>query len=172
MLKWLAPLLLLCLVAGAYGLWTRLGQRISMVRVTGSLDAHEQAQIQQAVSQFADAGLLRSYRLETDPNWLSRRQRLDERSLMLAKLDTERRLILQEFSKMAADDVRGLTAAERSQVQLARWQRALELYVYSPPYGEDEDEEERVRRQQQEQSKELELLGLLEKLLTGTAEVR
>ena len=59
MIRWLAPLLLLCLVAGAYGLWTRLDQPISTVRVTGSLDAHEQAQIRQAVSQFADAGLLR-----------------------------------------------------------------------------------------------------------------
>lgn len=49
----------------------------------------------------------------------------------------------------------GLTPQETAQVQLARWQRALELYVYAP--------------QPQDQ---LGMLELLEHLSEGIAEVR
>jgi hypothetical protein len=78
-----------------------------------------------------DASLLRSYKIETDITWLARQQRLNERMLMLSKLDTEREIILNELRQEST--VRGLTTAEKTQVQLARWQRALELFVYSPP---------------------------------------
>ncbi len=98
-----------------------------------------------------DLSLLRKYQLETDPAWLSRQQRLNERELMLSKLDMERPLILKELLNPPT----GLTQEESTQVQLARWQRALELYVYSP---NDQDK--------------LGMLELLEQLSEGVAEVR
>lgn len=97
-----------------------------------------------------DMSLLRSYQLETDSLWLARQQRLNERELMLSKLDTERPVILKELVTPPA----GLTPEEAAQVQIARWQRALELYVYSP---QDHDK--------------LGMLELLEQLSEGVAEV-
>ena len=94
--------------------------------------------------------MLRKYQLETDPAWLARQQRLNERELMLSKLDTERPIILKELLNPPT----GLTPEEAAQVQLARWQRALELFVYSP----------------KEQDK-LGMLELLEQLSEGVAEV-
>lgn len=98
-----------------------------------------------------DVSMLRTYQLETDSLWLARQQRLNERQLMLSKLDTERPIILKELVTPPA----GLTPQEAAQVQLARWQRALELYVYSP---RDHDK--------------LGMLELLEQLSEGVAEVR
>jgi hypothetical protein len=97
-----------------------------------------------------NVALLRSYKLETDTQWLAREQRLNERELMLSKLDTERAIILKELQTPPS----GLTAQEAAQVQLARWQRALELYVYAPQ--EDDN---------------LAMLELLEHLSEGIAEV-
>eukprot|EP00934_Nitzschia_sp_Nitz4_P003400 Nitzschia sp. Nitz4//scaffold143_size57137//21464//24922//NITZ4_006513-RA/size57137-processed-gene-0.48-mRNA-1//-1//CDS//3329536443//3390//frame0 len=81
----------------------------------------------QAVQQ-ADVSLLRTYQLETDATWLARQQRLHERELLLSKLTTERSVILTDLTTPPT----GLTPQEATQVQLARWQRALELYVYAP----------------------------------------
>lgn len=106
------------------------------------------ARLQAAARQ--DVSLLRTYQLETDSQWLARQQRLNERELMLSKLDTERPIILKELITPPT----GLTAEEAAQVQLARWQRALELYVYSP-----------------KQQDELGMLELLEQLSEGVAEV-
>lgn len=97
-----------------------------------------------------DLKLLRSYQLEADTIWMARQQRLSERGLMLSKLDTERPIILKELVTPPT----GLTAQEAAQVQLARWQRALELYVYSPQNND-----------------EIGMLELLERLSEGVAEV-
>lgn len=107
-----------------------------------------------------DVSLLRTYKIETDSAWLARQQRLNERELMLSKLDTERTMIMKELQT----DTKGLTAQEKTQVQLARWQRALELYVYT------------INNLQQPLSNRdiqnnLDFLELLEKLLEGIAEV-
>ena len=104
-----------------------------------------------------DVSLLRSYKIETDPQWEARQARLKERKVMLKKLDKERGKILKELLEPS---VKGLTAEEMTQVQLARWQRALELYVYAPPSTDEEGKK-----------KDLEFMGLLEKLLEGVAEV-
>ena len=98
-----------------------------------------------------DASLLRSYKIETDQNWLARQQRLNERELMLSKLDTERAMILKELTT----ETKGLTNQEKTQVQLARWQRLLDLYVYMP----------------QNNDEGLDFLGVLKNLLEGIAEV-
>ena len=160
-----------------------------------------------------DTSLLRLYKIEQDPSWLARQQRLHERWLLLSKLDTERDMILQE---LRTDTMRGLTAVEKTHVQLARWQRALELFVYSPPpnmkksstmtmtmmmttttsttsstmnssgtsatvtsttisSGTSQSQEESKTSQSLTVKKEggnLDLLGLLEKLFEGIAEVR
>jgi hypothetical protein len=120
-----------------------------------------------------DASLLRSYKIETDITWLARQQRLNERMLMLSKLDTEREIILNELRQEST--VRGLTAAEKTQVQLARWQRALELFVYSPPDKKKQVDKSITSSQPPPGPggvKDLELLGLMENLLEGIAEVR
>lgn len=124
-----------------------------------------------------DASLLRSYKIETDIAWLARQQRLNERMLMLSKLDTEREIILNELRQ--ENTVRGLTAAEKTQVQLARWQRALELFVYSPPVKKKLVDKSITSSQPPPgpggipgDKKDLELLGLMENLLEGIAEVR
>lgn len=77
-----------------------------------------------------DKSLLQTYKIETDSEWLARQQRLNERELLLGKLDAERSVILKDLWQGATS---GLTAKEATAIQLARWQRALELYVYHPP---------------------------------------
>jgi hypothetical protein len=113
-------------------------------------------------AKFTDITYLRSYKIESDEQWLVRQQRLNERKLMLNKLNTERSIIMKELQ---ASNVKGLTAHEMKQVQLARWQRALELFVYAPPVeGKETDADD--------EEEDLEFLGLLEKLLEGITEVR
>ena len=107
-----------------------------------------------------DVSLLRTYKIEGDSAWLERQQRLNERDLMLSKLETERAMILKEL----ASDTKGLTAQEKTQVQLARWQRALELYVYTSV-------DDQQRNKHWKGAKNLDFLELLEKLLEGIAEV-
>jgi hypothetical protein len=133
-----------------------------------------------------DPSLLRSYKIATDATWLARQQRLNERVLMLQKLDTERTLILKELLQAGDSTTRGLTAKEKTQVQLARWQRALELYVYAPPHktspssshlannnnATDASSSSALAAALKGEENNLDLLGLLEKLLEGIAEVR
>ena len=120
-----------------------------------------------------DPTLLKAYKIETDPTWLARQQRLNERILMLKKLSTERGMIMKELKHEST--VKGLTAAEKTQVQLARWQRALELFVYSPPNlnkdkdGKSSDPQPSAPGGTKDPN-ELELLGLMENLLEGIAE--
>lgn len=107
-----------------------------------------QARIRAAAAN--DTALLRSYNFMLDPMYLSRQERKIGRVEVVELLTKEARTILRELD----EDKKNLTPEERTQVKLARWQRALELYVYCPS------------------EMSLDLLGLLEKLLDGTNEVR
>lgn len=84
----------------------------------------------QQAGKYRDPKLLSTYKIENDDMYLTRQQRLHERELLLGKLDMERKLILKELLE---GNTSGLTAKEATAIQLARWQRALELYVYDPP---------------------------------------
>jgi hypothetical protein len=107
-----------------------------------------QARIRAAAAN--DISLLGSYDFTLDPLYLSRQERKVGRVEVVELLTKEARTILRELD----EDKKNLTPDERTQVKLARWQRALELYVYCPS------------------EMSLDLLGLLEKLLDGTSEVR
>lgn len=76
-----------------------------------------------------DQRLLRSYQLEMDPGYQDRQARLAELAMTIKNLNKDADTILKDLEE--SSDVRGLTQAERTQVQLHRWQRALELYVYT-----------------------------------------
>jgi hypothetical protein len=104
--------------------------------------------------------------LETDPLWLARQQRLNERLLTLTKLDNQRLVIFKDLQA----SITGLTAQEKTQVQLARWQRALELFVYAPPTTTKKEDAAQAISTFGKQN-ELDLWGLLEKLLDGISEV-
>lgn len=124
-----------------------------------------------------DVRLLSTYKIETDAAWLARQGRLNERDLLLGKLDAERAAILRELLE---GNTAGLTAKEATAIQLARWQRALELYVYDPPArtggagtaaGADPSKGGGHGAGQKRQPKNLDFLGLLEKLMETSAEV-
>ena len=93
--------------------------------------------------------LLAEYDYMQDPTYIARQERKKERIAVVESLAKEAKTILKELD----EEKLNLTQAERTQVKLARWQRALELYVYCPS------------------EMSLDLLGLLEKLLDRTTEV-
>ena len=93
--------------------------------------------------------LLATYDFTQDPAYMARQDRKKERIAVIENLSKQANIILKELD----EEKKNLTPAERTQVKLARWQRALELYVYCPS------------------EMSLDLLGLLEKLLNGTSEV-
>lgn len=93
--------------------------------------------------------LLAEYDYMQDPAYIARQERKKERISVVESLAKEAKTILKELD----EEKLNLTQAERTQVKLARWQRALELYVYCPS------------------EMSLDLLGLLEKLLDRTTEV-
>eukprot|EP00533_Pseudo-nitzschia_delicatissima_P009558 CAMPEP_0116091952 /NCGR_PEP_ID=MMETSP0327-20121206/7779_1 /TAXON_ID=44447 /ORGANISM="Pseudo-nitzschia delicatissima, Strain B596" /LENGTH=1168 /DNA_ID=CAMNT_0003583337 /DNA_START=103 /DNA_END=3606 /DNA_ORIENTATION=+ len=100
--------------------------------------AHDDIRLHRARQQagkFRDPKLISSYKIENDQSWLTRQQRLHERELLLGKLDMERNLIVKELLE---GNTAGLTAKEATAIQLARWQRALELYIYDPPAQKDD----------------------------------
>jgi hypothetical protein len=80
---------------------------------------------------------------------VERAKRWDEKAMQLKK---EAGAILRQFDKPLHE--KGETAAEVAKERMARWQRALELYVYCPEEGG------------------VDLLKLLEKLIEGCGEVR
>jgi hypothetical protein len=148
----------------------------------------------QQAGRNRDPKLLQTYKIETDTSWLARQGRLNERDLLLGKLDTERHVILKELLE---GNTSGLTAKEATAIQLARWQRALELYVYDPPVrnsissnnamitataagtagGAGGGAGEATKgpgggQKKQQQLTNLDFLGLLEKLMETSAEVR
>jgi cell division protein FtsQ len=59
LIKWIAPLILLLIVCLSGLLWSRLNQPVTLVRVTGDLNAYERQAIREAVSPSLDQGLLR-----------------------------------------------------------------------------------------------------------------
>lgn len=107
-----------------------------------------QARIKAAAAN--DTSLLAEYDFTKDPHFIARQDRQRIRMEDVKSLTSEANKIICELD----EDKKNLTHTERTQVKLARWQRALELYVYCPS------------------SISMDLLGLLEKLLDGTSEVR
>ena len=105
-----------------------------------------QARIKAVVNN--DPKIVQDYQFETDEALLQRQARQEDRLEMLERLQQDATKILEELQETK----KGLTNAERSQVKLARWQRALDLYVYSPAHLQ------------------MDMLGLLEKLLEGLNE--
>ncbi|GAX12358.1 hypothetical protein FisN_1Hh291 [Fistulifera solaris] len=86
-------------------------------------------------AQVKDVRLLRNYQLETDPEYKERTDRLKERQALIDELNDQAHAILEGLHDN--QDGQGLTQAERAQVHLARWQRALELYVHTQHEGMD-----------------------------------
>jgi hypothetical protein len=74
--------------------------------------------------------LIRTYQLDSDPIHISRMKRLQEQNQMKDDLIHQADTILQELND-SLTITKGYTAYEKQQLQLARWQRALELYVYN-----------------------------------------
>ena len=108
-----------------------------------------QARIKASIKN--EVSLVKEYSVHSDHIYQERLQRKESRLVTYTSLQKDAKLILLELE----DDKKALlTQAERIQVKLARWQRALELYVYCP------------------KQVHLDLLGLLEKLLEGTSEVK
>ena len=139
----------------------------------------------QQAGKYRDPKMISTYKIENDQSWLTRQQRLHERDLLLGKLDMERNLIVKE---LVEGNTAGLTAKEATAIQLARWQRALELYIYDPPTKkEDKKDDEQQRKnktsavdggqigqqdQHDEKKQNLDFLQLLEKLREIIGEVR
>jgi hypothetical protein len=73
-----------------------------------------------------DHRLVRSYKLETDMVYKERKQRLEEQQATCKELEESAERIRNELGQTAP---LGMTMAEKTQIQLARWQRALQLYV-------------------------------------------
>jgi len=138
----------------------------------------------QQAGKYRDPKLISSYKIENDQLWLTRQQRLHERELLLGKLDMEQHLIVKELLE---GNTAGLTAKEATAIQLARWQRALELYIYDPPTRKEDNTNDKQHRssvsgsgdlgtivapvapsiqqdQQQQNKNNLDFLQLLEKL--------
>lgn len=92
--------------------------------------------------------LVASYQLKDDPALKERQLRKEQRLERLLNLHKNAPTILKELE----EEKKGLTTEERIQVKLARWQRALDLYVYSPAHMQTD------------------MLGLLEKLIEGLSE--
>lgn len=89
------------------------------------------ARIQAGINR--DIRLLRSYQLESDPQYKDRKDRLEDRAALVAELDDQSESILEGLEE--AKNRQGLTQAERSQVHLAHWQRVMELYVHTQQGG-------------------------------------
>lgn len=105
-----------------------------------------QARIKAVINN--DPKLVSAYQPKDDPALKERLLRKEKRLERLANLQKDAPTILQELE----EEKKGLTTEERIQVKLARWQRALDLYVYSPAHIQ------------------MDMLGLLEKLLEGLSE--
>jgi len=117
--------------------------------ITAALQDIRLHQARIKASLLNDTTWLQTYSFAYDDAYQERVARREARLAYLNKLQRDATLILRELE----DDKKVLlTQGERVQVKLARWQRALELFVYSP------------------RQMNLDLLGLLEKLLEGTSE--
>ena len=114
------------------------------------------ARIKAALDQ--DLRRLRQYRLENDPTWIQRQEILEERNTIMDQLQTDAQVIwneLQDETKQKKE--LEFTPAERQQLQLARWQRALELFVYCPnpsEYADKAEEGAKAHAKAQQENKE------------------
>ena len=134
----------------------------------------------QQAAKYRDLKLLSTYKIESDDVWLTRQQRLHERELLLGKIDMDRNIIIKELLE---GKTTGMTAKEATAIQLARWQRALELYVYDPPRTQLQKQQQHSSsmattatpsgepQQDQQQKTNLDFLQLLEKLREIVIEV-
>jgi hypothetical protein len=106
-------------------------QMLDQLALRDLLQAAEQdVQLHRARTQAAldnNVKLLRQYQLEKDPNYQARHTRLEERASLVQELESQASTILQALQEIS--EARGMTQAERTQLQLDRWQRALELFV-------------------------------------------
>lgn len=131
----------------------------------GDVQLHR-ARVQAALER--DMKLIRSYKLDHDPRYKERCKRLQERKEMVADLKNEKEQILKDLKDGAGGStISGLTQAESAQLQLVRWQRALELYVYDTSREYDDDDED------VNNSTNFDLLNwqsVFEKLLDGISE--
>lgn len=144
--------------------------------------AQEDIRLHRARQQAAkerDLRHLKHYQLEQDQLWLARQQRLNERALLWQELLTQGPRIWKDLQE-GPNPKQGLTAHEATQVQLARWQRALEYYVYSPKIGSTtttvgstptSTTSTTVTPKQPTTTEALGMLELLEHLSEGVAEV-
>jgi len=145
----------------------------------------------QQAAKYRDPKLLSTYKIESDEIWLTCQQRLHERELLLGKIDMDRNIIIKELLE---GKTTGMTANEATAIQLARWQRALELYVYDPPARSNNNnnnnnqqfsnaaaagdtaastqQQQQEQQQQQKNKQNLDFLQLLEKLREIITEVR
>lgn len=124
-------------------------EKLSTLMMAAQQDVRlHQARIKASIKN--DVSLLKDYSFQKDQQLQERLARKEARKLQFQKLQQDANVILQELEE---DKKTLLTSTERIQVKLARWQRALELYVYCPT------------------KINLDLLGLLEKLMDGTHEV-
>ncbi|MEM7496165.1 MAG: hypothetical protein AAF471_08710, partial [Myxococcota bacterium] len=106
-----------------------------------------------------DLRRLRTYRLENDPQWVKRKEILEERNTIIDQLQTDAQTI---WNDLQGDDGKRkkeleFTAAERQSLQLARWQKALELFVYCPQpaqYAEKAAEGARAKAKALKEAKE------------------
>jgi hypothetical protein len=74
---------------------------------------------------------LRTYQLEQDPVVIQRNERLKQWRETQQDVTARAEAIIKEL--VETSEARGLTVSERTDLQLERWQRALELYVYDTP---------------------------------------
>jgi len=135
----------------------QLSLRQFLKAAAGDVRLHR-ARVQAALHN--DTKLIKTYQLDTDPVHLARVQRLEERVQRQEELGQDADTILQELSD--ADTAKGLTQAEKQQLQLVRWQRALELYVYTPHQA--------AAVSSSHQHQHLDWQSLFEKLLDGISE--
>ena len=114
-----------------------------------------------------DNRLVRTYQLEQDPAYKERQDRLEARESMVKELETAAPTIIKELEESA--EARGMTQSERTQVQLQRWQRALEFYVHSSQHEASKDSGASSSGAPSVESS-LDWQSIFEKLLDGISE--
>ncbi|CAB9528004.1 expressed unknown protein [Seminavis robusta] len=127
--------------------------------------AEEDVRLHRARAKAAleqDLRRLRTYRLENDPVWMKRKEILEERNTIIDQLQTDSQQIWNDLLQAQDDNKKKkemdtLSPAERQQLQLARWQKALELFVYCPlptTYTEKAEEGAKARAKALKESKD------------------
>lgn len=76
-----------------------------------------------------DVRLVRTYKLSDDVSYKERLERLEAQQMHRKELEDQATSIWADLTDLTLDQ--GLTLAERTQQQLQRWQKALDLYVHA-----------------------------------------